>query len=77
MSKCSLDIKKDIVDKAGNMLTQRGAVVTDNTGYFPNPTKASKAISEVNREFKDLVVKEGEKGSFIIIITYSLTIIKI
>ena len=64
MAKCSLDIKKDIIDKAGNMLAQRGADVMGDTGYFPNPSKASKAISEVNKSFKDILVKEGEKGSF-------------
>jgi hypothetical protein len=66
MAKCSLDIKKDIIDTAGDMLVQRGANVTGDAGFFPNPSKASKAISEVNTSFKDLVVKEGEKGSFVI-----------
>jgi len=66
MSKCSLDIKKDIIDKVGNKLTDRGATVQDTAGYFANPNKASKAIAEVNAEFKDLVIKEGEKGSFFI-----------
>lgn len=66
MSKCAIDIKKDIVDAAGNMLTQRGATVDGQYGYFTNPRVSSKAIGEVNREFKDLVVKEGEQGSFFI-----------
>jgi len=66
MSKCALDIKKDIIDEAGEMLSQRGAQINGAYGNFPNPSKASRAIAEVNREFGDLVVKEGEKGSFFI-----------
>lgn len=66
MSKCSLDIKKDIIDTVGNKLTDKGATVQDTAGYFANPDRAFKAIAEVNAEFKDLVVKEGEKGSFFI-----------
>lgn len=66
MAKCLLDIKKDIVSKAGKMLSNRGAIVEGSAGYFANPSIASSAIKEVNNEFKDLVVKESEKGSFFI-----------
>jgi len=66
MSKCSLDIKKDIIDAAGKKLVDKGAVVDGNIGYFSNPNKASDAILSVNKEFNDLVVKESEKGSFFI-----------
>jgi hypothetical protein len=66
MSKCSLDIRKDVIDAAGKKLADKGAFVEGNAGYFPNPNKASDAILSVNREFNDLVVKEGEKGSFFI-----------
>jgi len=66
MSKCALDIRLDIVDTVGEKLTAQGAVVENNMGYFPNPANAGKAISSVNKEFGDLVVKQGEKGSFII-----------
>ena len=66
MAKCLLDIKKDIVSKAGKILSSKGATVEGSVGYFANPSIASSAIKEVNNEFKDLVVKEGEKGSFFI-----------
>lgn len=66
MPKCSVDIKKDIVDHAGSMVAQKGAIVQGNVGYFANPAKASKAIAEVNREFGETVIKEGERGSFFI-----------
>lgn len=66
MAKCSVDIKKDIIDHAGAMVAQKGATVQGNAGYFANPAKASKAIAEVNREFGDMVIKEGERGSFFI-----------
>jgi hypothetical protein len=66
MSKCSLDIKKDIIDAAGKKLVDKGAFVDGNVGYFSNPNKASDAILSVNQEFNDLVVKESEKGSFFI-----------
>lgn len=66
MSKCLVDIKKDIIDDVTKKLSKQGATIEDNTGYFANPNKASKAIDSVNREYKDLVVKESEKGSFMI-----------
>ena len=66
MSKCSLDIRKDIIDAAGKKLVDKGAIVDGNVGYFPNPNKSSDAILSVNKEFNDLVVKESEKGSFFI-----------
>lgn len=66
MIKCSLDIKKDIVDEAGDKLKSRGAFVKDGSGYFPNPSKAKEAISAVNTEFGEIVIKEGEQGSFFI-----------
>ncbi|NDB81396.1 MAG: hypothetical protein EB127_01415, partial [Alphaproteobacteria bacterium] len=66
MIKCSLDIKKDIIDEAGEMLTSKGAYVEKEVGYFPNPSKATKAISEINNEFGEIVIKESEKGSFFI-----------
>ena len=65
MVKCALDIKKDIIEKAGDMLSKRGAYVNGNTGYFPNPSMAKRAW-EVNKEFGTMVVKDGEKGSFFI-----------
>lgn len=66
MAKCLLDIKKDIVSKAGKMLSSKGAIVEGSVGYFANPSLAQSAIKEVNDEFKDVVVKAGEKGSFFI-----------
>lgn len=66
MIKCSLDIKKDIIDEAGDKLKSRGAFVQDSSGYFPNPSRATEAISAVNGEFGELVIKEGEQGSFFI-----------
>ena len=66
MSKCSLDIRKDIIDAAGKKLADKGAIVDGNVGYFSNPNKSSDAILSVNKEFNDLVVKESEKGSFFI-----------
>ena len=66
MSKCSLDIRKDIIDAAGKKLADKGAIVDGNVGYFPNPNKSSDAILSVNKEFNNLVVKESEKGSFFI-----------
>lgn len=66
MAKCSLDIKKDIIDDVANRLTQKGAVVQNEVGYFPNPSKATEAISSVNNEFGERVISEGQQGSFII-----------
>lgn len=66
MSKCALDIRYDIVDTATEKLVANGAVVEGEMGYFPNPNKASSVINSINREFKDQVVQEGEKGSFTI-----------
>jgi hypothetical protein len=66
MSVCSLDIKKDIIEDAGERLTKLKATVDGNVGFFANPNRASAAINEVNRHYNDLVVKEGEKGSFFI-----------
>ena len=66
MSKCSLDIKKDIIDDVTKKLSNQGATIEDTVGYFANPANASKAIESVNRQYKELVVKESEKGSFII-----------
>ena len=66
MSVCSLDIRKDIIEDAGERLTKLKATVDGNVGFFANPNRASAAISEVNRHYNDLVVKESEKGSFFI-----------
>ena len=66
MSVCSLDIRKDIIEDAGERLTELKATVEGNVGFFANPNRASSAINEVNKHFGDLVVKEGEKGSFFI-----------
>jgi len=66
MTKCSLDIKKDIIDEAGEMLTKMKATVEGNVGFFANPNNATPAINQVNNRFGDLLVKEGEKGSFMI-----------
>jgi hypothetical protein len=66
MPKCLTDIKKDIIDLIKEKLDEEKAVVSDNTGYFPNTSKAAKAIAKINADFKDIVIKEGEKGSFII-----------
>ena len=66
MSICSLDIKKDIIEDAGERLTKLKATVDGNVGFFANPNRASAAINEVNRHYNDLVVKEGDKGSFFI-----------
>ena len=38
MSKCALDIRKDIIDTAGRKLVEKGAIVEGNVGYFPNVT---------------------------------------
>jgi len=65
MSKCALDIKKDIIGKVGKRLTVEGAIVDGNVGYFLNPNRASSIITSVNKEFDNQsVVQEGEKGSF-------------
>ena len=66
MSKCLVDIKKDIIDDVTKKLSNQGATIEDNVGYFANPNKAGKAIASVNKQYKELVVKESEKGSFII-----------
>lgn len=66
MSKCALDIRLDIIDTVGDKLKGEGAVVQNDMGYFPNPSRADKAIRKVNKEFGDLVVKQGEQGSFLI-----------
>lgn len=66
MSVCSLDIRKDIIEDAGERLTKLKATVDGNVGFFANPNRASASISEVNRHYNDLVVKESEKGSFFI-----------
>jgi len=66
MAKCLLDIKKDIIDSVKNSLTKEGAIIKNVTGFFPNPNKASTAINKINKDFKDIVIKEGEKGSFTI-----------
>ena len=66
MSKCLVDIKKDIIDDVTKKLSNQGATIEDNVGFFANPNKASKAIASVNKEYKELVVKESEKGSFTI-----------
>ena len=67
MSKCALDIKKDIINNVGNKLTVQGAIVDGNVGYFPNPNRASITIASINREFDNQsVVQEGERGSFTI-----------
>jgi hypothetical protein len=66
MSKCLVDIKKDIIDDVTKKLSNQGATIEDNVGYFANPNKASKAIGSINKEYKEIVVKESEKGSFMI-----------
>jgi hypothetical protein len=67
MSKCSLDIREDLIDKAFEKLKAEGAVIEEGIyGYFPNPNKASSVINSINKEFKDTIVEEGEKGSFVI-----------
>ena len=66
MSKCALDIKKDIIDAAAKRLTAKGAYVFEDNGYFSNPNIASSVINDINKEFGDLLVKEGDKGSFFI-----------
>lgn len=66
MSKCALDIRLDIIDTVGEKLKGEGAVVQNDMGYFPNPSKADKSISKINREFGDFVIKQGEQGSFLI-----------
>ena len=66
MSKCALDIRYDIVDTAIEKLVANGAIVDGEVGYFPNPNKAASVINSINREFKDRVIQEGEKGSFTI-----------
>jgi hypothetical protein len=66
MSVCSLDIRKDIIEDAGERLTKLKATVEGDVGFFANPNIASSAINDVNKQFGDLVVKEGEKGSFFI-----------
>lgn len=66
MSKCSVDIRKDIVDAVSERLTKEGAYVFEDSGYFANPNKSSSVINSINKEFKTLVVQEGEQGSFFI-----------
>jgi len=67
MSKCALDIRKDIVNAVGKKLTIDGAIVDGNVGYFPNPNKASSVINAINKQFNDpSLVQESEKGSFTI-----------
>jgi hypothetical protein len=67
MSKCALDIRKDIVNTVGKKLTIDGAIVDGNVGYFPNPNKASSVINAINKQFNDpSLVQESEKGSFTI-----------
>ena len=66
MNKCSLDIRKDIVDNVTETLTNNGATVENEVGYFANPNKATGVINSINNKFNELVVKEGEKGSFTI-----------
>ena len=66
MSKCSVDIRKDIVDAVTKRLTAKGAYVFEDSGYFGNPNISSSVINGINKEFGDLVVQEGEQGSFFI-----------
>jgi hypothetical protein len=66
MAKCSLDIKKDIIDTVGKKMSNLGATVEGNVGFFPNPSRSSNAINSINKEFGSLVVKAGEQGSFFI-----------
>jgi hypothetical protein len=66
MSKCSVDIRKDIVDAVTKRLTAKGAYVFEDNGYFGNPNISSSVINGINKEFGDLVVQEGEQGSFFI-----------
>ena len=67
MSKCALDIRKDIVNAVGKKLTIDGAIIDGNVGYFPNPNKASSVINAINKQFNDpSLVQESEKGSFTI-----------
>ena len=66
MAKCSLDIKKDIIDTVGKKMSNLGATVEGNVGFFPNPSRSSNAINSINKEFGSLVVQAGEQGSFFI-----------
>ena len=66
MAKCSLDIKKDIIDTVGKKMSKLGATVEGNVGFFPNPSRSSNAINSINKEFGSLVVQAGEQGSFFI-----------
>lgn len=66
MSKCALDIRKDIIDTVGDKLRENGAFVDGNVGYFRNPNKSTAAINTINKEFNAYIVKEGEQGSFFI-----------
>lgn len=66
MSKCSLDIRKDIIDTVGDTLRKSDAYVEGNVGYFPNPSNATAVINSINREYESIVVKQGEQGSFFI-----------
>jgi hypothetical protein len=65
-TKCSTDIKKDIVKSVGKMLSKEGAFIEGDFGYFYNPRNATREANKINRAFKTLVVKEGERGSFYI-----------
>lgn len=67
-TKCATDIKKDIVNGVAKILRSKGAYINigEDSGYFPNPNISTSQINMVNRMFKELVVKEGEKGSFYI-----------
>lgn len=66
MAKCLADIKKDIIDDVTKKLSKQGATIQDNVGYFANPSRAYKAIGSINQEYREIVVKESEKGSFMI-----------
>jgi hypothetical protein len=49
-TKCSADIKKDIVSSVGKMLSGKGAFVEGNAGYFYNPKNATREINAINRK---------------------------
>ena len=66
MSKCALDIRKDIIDTVGDKLRENGAFVDGDIGYFRNPNKSTSVINALNKEFKAPIIKEGEQGSFFI-----------
>jgi hypothetical protein len=49
MSKCSVDIRKDIVDAVTKRLKAKGAYVFEDSGYFGNPNISSSVINGINK----------------------------